>query len=659
MSRATRWFSDLKVRSKILGGYGLVLLLLLVFAVIIVVRTFEIGRNADAVQQTEQLQVKAGEIGKALTERVAAYRDFLLTGQDTALVAFEDARERIQRSVTEARQLVADPGQLALLDTIVHFAQLWEIEVAQPGLQLRPRGLMTPPDTVVQFMQTGVGRRGAVRALGALERLQVNASTMSLARREALDESVVNIRWASALGIGLGGIVALMIGLWTATSISAPLTRAVEFASGVAEGDLTQRIPREGGKDEISSLSSTLNRMAQDLRRMVSVVTTATAQVASSSDQIATTSQSIAENIDQQARSTEELSSSMEQVAAQITRVAQSTESLAVSVDETSSSIGQMGSSIEETAHNVDSLGSSVEETSATIGEMAASIAQVGRHVNETAEIARAAESDARAGGDAVSRTTRAMQRIHDEITKLLDTIKALGTSSESIGRVSQVIEDIADQTNLLALNAAIEAARAGEHGRGFAVVAQEIRRLSERAVEQTREIGATIQTVRGEVQRAVGSTDTVTDSMHQGRELAQDAANALTKIIDSAGRTRLLMEDVSLATDQQIDAARQAQQAMEHIQRIAEEARIATREQANGTRQIIEAVENMNRQTQEVFSATGEQKRGGEMILQATESISGGIRSSQASLTELAHAATELSAQASRLEELVNEFRV
>jgi methyl-accepting chemotaxis protein len=658
MTRVNRWFADLKVRNKILAGYALVLLLLLISAAIIVSRSYNVADFASEAERTSEVQRESASIDRALMERVAAYRDYLLSGQDTALIAYREADARLQQSITATRSLIRDPLQRARLDSVAELARAWEVEVAQRGFEMRPAGGIPPPE-VIAFFQTGEGRRGAARARASLQRLEDRAIELAAIRRDQLDAAVEEIRWAAIMGLALAGLLALAVAVWTARSISAPLIQAVDFAGGVAEGDLTRKLPVSAGTDEISQLGGTLNRMSDDLRRMVSVVNTATAQVASSSEQIATTSHTITGNVDEQARSTDELSSSMEQIAAQITRVAQSAESLAVSVDQTSSSIGEMSASIEQTAINVDSLGGSVEETSATIEEMVASITQVGRHVGETAEIARAAESDARAGGDAVSRTSGAMQRIHEEISKLLASIEKLGTSSESIGRVSQVIEDIADQTNLLALNAAIEAARAGEHGRGFAVVAQEIRRLAERAVESTREIGVTIQSVRGEVQRAVGFTDVVNDRMHQGRELAEDAAGALGKIIDSAGRTRLLMDEVSQATDQQIGAAQQAQESMQHIQQVADEARIATREQANGTRQIVQAVENMNRQTQEVFSATAEQKRGGEMILQATESISAGIRSTQVSLQELAHAAGELSSQASRLSGLVNEFRV
>lgn len=654
-------FRDAPVRTKIFVGNAVILLLMMLAAVLVGVQTTGISRQMAEWERADALKDAGEQIGLALADRTAAFRDYLLSGQDTSLVAYREATRRLTDALNAAGQLDEAREQRAYLDSISEFADLWEAEVVEPGVALRRATLQPggpPIDTVIEFIQTGVGRRGAARAREVLRTFQQRQDEIARERQRRMSESIEWIRLTSLGFILLAAVLAVLITLWVASRISRPLIQAVGFAGQVANGDLTQRLTTEGG-DEVGTLTATMNQMVDDLRGALSEVRTATVQVASAAEEIAATSREISHTVDEQARATEETSSSMEQIAAQITRVARSAESLAASVEQTSSSIAQMSQSIEATAASADALGTSVEQTSATIEEMATSIMQVGRHIEETREIARGAQEDASAGGEAVARSTDGMRRIHREMGELVETIRSLGATSEAIGQISDVIKDIADQTHLLALNAAIEAARAGESGRGFAVVAQEVRRLAERSVESTREIGSTIGGIRTEVARVVKSAGVVGERTRDGIKLADEAADALEKIIGSSARTRDLMEEVSLATQQQIGAAEQAQQAMRHIQQIAEETRIATREQASGSRQIVEAVGNMNRQTQEVFAATDEQRRGGDLILQATENISQGARQAQQAVQEVVTAADDLSTQANRLMEVVGQFRV
>ena len=655
MNRLAERFRDARVRTKILLGFVPVLLLLLVIGTIVFLQSARIGANARELERAETMRALGMQFGLAVTDRTNALRDFVITGQDAALVPYRDATARLDVLLDSARLLARSAQQRARLDTIARVTRAWETEYAARVIALRRAERSAE---LTQLFLSGEPRLRLQAIRTVLQAYDARAGSISAAARAATLQSVRGMRWTAALATLLAVVAAVLIASWLAGRIARPLNRAVDFARVVSAGELTQRLHAEG-RDELGALSSTLNGMADDLRGAVSGVGGATVQVAAAAEQIAASSQRLLQTIDEQVVATEQTSSSMEEIAAQIGRVAASAESLAASVEQTSTSMAQMGHAIEQTAGSADTLGAAVEEASSTIEEMAASIHQVGRHVEETRQIALAAEGDARGGGAAVARTLEGMRRIQAEVEQLGGAIQRLGERGEAVGQISELIEDIADQTNLLALNAAIEAARAGEHGRGFAVVAQEIRRLAERSVESAREIGQTIRGVRGEVERAAAGSSGVAGRTREGIALAEDAAQALEKIVGSSARTRELMEEVARAAAQQILAAAQAQEATRHIQQIAHEVRLATREQHLASRQIVQATENMNRQTQEVFNATAEQKRGGDMILQATENIAAGARAAQTSVRETARAAEDVAQQAARLTELVSRFHV
>jgi methyl-accepting chemotaxis protein len=660
MTTMLTWFGDTRVRNKILFGFGIIVVFMILVGVVIAVQGTGADRARGHLKRVEEVREHTGLMSVAVADRVASFRQYMITGSQGALEGYTDADDRFQRTSGEVRRLLQDPAQHARLDSVVVAARLWNEEVAQEGIRLRRavQAGQLPFDTVVAFFESGVGPRTADRAREALRQLELGSRQIAEQRHAEMGDALTGMRLASLLFTLLAMVVAISVGIWIAARIADPLRDAVDFAEQVAGGDLTARM-EEGGEDELGRLSRALNTMSAKLAGLVGEVGTATGQVASASEQVAATAELISRTIDGQVGSTEAMSASMEEIASQIARVAVSAEALAASVEQTSTSIAEMSRSIESTAHNSEALGSAVDQTSSTLEQMAVSIGEAERHAQETRSIAETAADDAGAGGAAMEQATAGMRRIHSELESLMQTFKELARAGESVGRISGLMEDIADQTNLLALNASIEAARAGEHGRGFAVVAQEVRRLAERSVESAREIGSTIEAVRERVQVAVRSGELVAHRTEEGLDLVERAGDSLRKILESSSRTRDLMDEVALATREQTRAAGQTNEAMRHIQQIAEESRLSTREQAQTSRQIVEAVEEMNRQTQDVFSATAEQKKGGELILESTEEITSGAREAQGAVKELVNAARELSTQASRLTTLVGAFRV
>ncbi|GAB2501708.1 methyl-accepting chemotaxis protein [Lysobacter humi (ex Lee et al. 2017)] len=252
----------------------------------------------------------------------------------------------------------------------------------------------------------------------------------------------------------------------------------------------------------------------------------------------------------------------VEQLRSLVQTITDTSVQVAASAQETQATAMQLAEAAE---HQAQEIGSASER----INEIALSIDQVSKNSAESAEVAQRSVQIAAKGAGVVRQTIAGMDSIRDQIQETSKRIKRLGESSQEIGSIVELINDISEQTNILALNAAIQAASAGEAGRGFAVVADEVQRLAERASNATKRIETLVQTIQSDTNEAVSSMEQTTSEVVSGARLAEDAGTALGEIEKVSTDLSSLIQGISQAAQQQSHAASSITQTMTSIQSI------------------------------------------------------------------------------------------
>jgi len=459
--------------------------------------------------------------------------------------------------------------------------------------------------------------------------------------------AIASLKWWNIGVTILALFLAILAAYFGSRFIIRPILALVATASRIAQGDLTQRtvVDRD---DEIGNLYEAFNSMAANLERTVKSLVASQAKLKSVVETVGTRSRTVIDRVDEQrsiidatyhsidklnggvrkitdnvealSASSEETSSSILEMVASMEEVSRHTDTLWGSVEETASATHQMVSSINEVDQNVVYLTNFTTDTSSSMIEMSASIAQVETNAARSYDLAVAVADAAESGMKAVRETIEGMEQIRKSVHESNSVVSRLGERSVAIGKILNVIEDVAVQTNLLALNAAILAAQAGEYGKGFSVVAAEIRELSERTASSTRDIANLIRSVQEEVGNALKTMANGSKLVEDGVSLSHEAGKALNNILESASKASGMGKEIANATREQAKGSETVTHSVDRLQEMVKQINGATTQQAQGSEHIMRAVESMREVTKYVRQAMVEQKSGSTMISSAAE---------------------------------------
>jgi methyl-accepting chemotaxis protein len=352
--------------------------------------------------------------------------------------------------------------------------------------------------------------RNTIRDLFGVED-EMASSNFDVAHADARNALVISLG-AVLLSVLCAGLAAQFI----LRPIVSALQGAVRIAREVSRGNLTEHI-KTVGKDEVSQLLAALETMQQGLRESVR------------------TMRHTAKELGEQAQT---LTQGSQEIHVQATTQGDA----------------------------MNSAASAIEELTVSINVLSDSAAEAHRTTEQSG-------MEARSGVEVILGTTEQMHSVASTVHKASGTLQGLGSKSQQISQIVEVIREIADQTNLLALNAAIEAARAGEQGRGFAVVADEVRKLAERTGQSTQQIAKVIDEVLAETDSAIHEMEHGVVKVQEGTRLAEAAGDSIRQIVAGTDRVVGMVTDISSAIREQTTAAQDIAKSVEHVAQMTEEA--------------------------------------------------------------------------------------
>jgi methyl-accepting chemotaxis protein WspA len=346
-----------------------------------------------------------------------------------------------------------------------------------------------------------------------------------------VNTEVSSLRTMIVISFALALIVAFLACYSLFRVITVPLAQLKMLMDAVRQGDFTQRMTIDR-QDELGDVAEGFNRMTDEVMELVGQVQKSGIRVSASMTEIAATSKQ------QQATATE--------VAATTTQIG------------------------------------------ATSREIAVTSKELVRTINDVASVAEHTAGLATSGQSGLAHMEETMGQVMEAAGSINAKLAVLNEKASDINQVVTTITKVADQTNLLSLNAAIEAEKAGEYGRGFAVVSSEIRRLADQTAVATYDIELMVKEIQSAVSAGVMGMDKFSEEVRRGLREVHEIGGKLSEIIAQVLALVPRFETVSEGMEAQATGAEQISEALVQLTE-------ATQQTVESLRQSNSAIDDLN----------------------------------------------------------------
>jgi methyl-accepting chemotaxis protein len=286
----------------------------------------------------------------------------------------------------------------------------------------------------------------------------------------------------------------------------------------------------------------------------------------------------------------------------QVLDLAAAAEEANASIEEVASGANQVATSSASVSSNAEKGGMAMQQALRAMEDFSATVASVASKTEAVSQLTQEANTMSKKGSELARKTEMGMSTITRNASDVDTIVRDIKSQMDQIGKIVNVITDLANQTNLLALNAAIEAARAGDAGRGFAVVATEVKSLAQESRESAENIAEMIGNLQKKSQAAADAAAEAGKTVKEGSSALGETLETFNKIVASVDDISRNIEMVAASAQEQAATVEEVTASLHEvnnlIQNTAKEAvdsAAASEEASAAIDQIGKIIENVN----------------------------------------------------------------